>query len=561
MLSHLSVKNFAVVKEINIAFETGMTAMTGETGAGKSIAIDALSLCLGERADASAVRKGADKAEIIAYFSLLDAPLARAWLDENDVVLDDDPNTCFIRRLISKEGRSKAFINGVPVALQQLKQLGQFLLAIHGQNTHLQLLKDDVQRKLLDDFAEHGPLLSATASAYKHWQQLAKELSALEQAAQQRADREQLLSYQVAELDEFALAEGEFGELEAEHKRLSNGQTLLEEAQKSFYNLYEADEFNALSAIQTSIDKLSNLEDHDPALTPIVAMLNEAAIQVEESANELRSYCDQLEIDPMRLQQVEKRFAQAMELARKHQVMPEALYEHHQQLAEELAGLSADTERLTALQEELESSHAEYIAASEKLSQSRCNAAGKLAGMVETQIRTLNMPHAEFYIDVAYGEQARPSAMGMDTVVMKVATNPGQPQDRLDKVVSGGELSRIGLALQVISRDTSLTPTMIFDEVDTGISGTTASIVGQLLRRLGKENQVMCVTHLPQVAAQAHNQLFVTKTTENSETQTHILALTEQARIDELARLLAGDKITPNALANAKELLDNALAN
>jgi DNA repair protein RecN (Recombination protein N) len=561
MLSHLSVKNFAVVKEINIAFETGMTAMTGETGAGKSIAIDALSLCLGERADASAVRKGADKAEIIAYFSLLDAPLARAWLDENDVVLDDDPNTCFIRRLISKEGRSKAFINGVPVALQQLKQLGQFLLAIHGQNTHLQLLKDDVQRKLLDDFAEHGPLLSATASAYKHWQQLAKELSALEQAAQQRADREQLLSYQVAELDEFALAEGEFGELEAEHKRLSNGQTLLEEAQKSFYNLYEADEFNALSAIQTSIDKLSNLEDHDPALTPIVAMLNEAAIQVEESANELRSYCDQLEIDPMRLQQVEKRFAQAMELARKHQVMPEALYEHHQQLAEELAGLSADTERLTALQEELESSHAEYIAASEKLSQSRCNAAGKLAGMVETQIRTLNMPHAEFYIDVTYSEQARPSAMGMDTVVMKVATNPGQPQDRLDKVVSGGELSRIGLALQVISRDTSLTPTMIFDEVDTGISGPTASIVGQLLRRLGKENQVMCVTHLPQVAAQAHNQLFVTKTTENSETQTHILALTEQARIDELARLLAGDKITPNALANAKELLDNALAN
>ena len=561
MLSHLSVKNFAVVKEINIAFETGMTAMTGETGAGKSIAIDALSLCLGERADASAVRKGADKAEIIAYFSLLDAPLARAWLDENDVVLDDDPNTCFIRRLISKEGRSKAFINGVPVALQQLKQLGQFLLAIHGQNTHLQLLKDDVQRKLLDDFAEHGPLLSATASAYKHWQQLAKELSALEQAAQQRADREQLLSYQVAELDEFALAEGEFGELEAEHKRLSNGQTLLEEAQKSFYNLYEADEFNALSAIQTSIDKLSNLEDHDPALSPIVAMLNEAAIQVEESANELRSYCDQLEIDPMRLQQVEKRFAQAMELARKHQVMPEALYEHHQQLAEELASLSADTERLTALQEELESSHAEYIAASEKLSQSRCNAAGKLAGMVETQIRTLNMPHAEFYIDVTYGEQARPSAMGMDTVVMKVATNPGQPQDRLDKVVSGGELSRIGLALQVISRDTSLTPTMIFDEVDTGISGPTASIVGQLLRRLGKENQVMCVTHLPQVAAQAHNQLFVTKTTENSETQTHILALTEQARIDELARLLAGDKITPNALANAKELLDNALAN
>ncbi|GGF82396.1 DNA repair protein RecN [Alteromonas lipolytica] len=561
MLSHLSVKNFAVVKEINIAFEAGMTAVTGETGAGKSIAIDALSLCLGERADASAVRKGADKAEIIAYFSLLDAPLARNWLDENEMVLDDDPNTCFIRRLISKEGRSKAFINGVPVALQQLKQLGQFLLAIHGQNTHLQLLKDDVQRKLLDDYAEHAGLLKHIEQSYKLWQTLAKELVTLEQAAQQRADREQLLSYQVTELDDFALAEGEFAELEAEHKRLSNGQTLLEEAQKSFYHLYEADEFNALSAIQTSIDKLSGLEEHDPALTPIVAMLNEAAIQVEESAHELRSYCDQLEIDPLRLQQVEKRYAQAMEFARKHQVMPEELCQHHQQLAAELAGLSADTERLTALSEELEQAHGDYLTASEKLSKSRSLAAVKLAEQVQTQIRTLNMPHAEFTIEVSYNQQARPTSMGMDTVSMKVSTNPGQPQDRLDKVVSGGELSRIGLALQVISRDTSLTPTMIFDEVDTGISGPTASIVGQLLRRLGKENQVMCVTHLPQVAAQAHNQLFVTKTTESNETQTHILALTEQARIDELARLLAGDKITPNALANAKELLDNATAN
>lgn len=561
MLSHLSVKNFAVVKDINISFESGMTAVTGETGAGKSIAIDALSLCLGERADASAVRKGSDKAEIIAYFSLLDAPLARDWLDENEVVLDDDPNTCFIRRLISKEGRSKAFINGVPVALQQLKQLGQYLLAIHGQNTHLQLLKDDVQRKLLDDYADHSELLLNTASSYKQWQQFARELAALEQAAQQRADREQLLSYQVAELDEFSLAEGEFSELEAEHKRLSNGQTLLEEAQKSFYHLYESDEFNALSAIQTSIDKLSGLEEHDPALTPIVALLNEAAIQVEESAHELRAYCDQLEIDPLRLQQVEKRFAQAMELARKHQVMPEALCQHHQMLAEELAGLSADTERLASLSTELQRSHNAYLAASEALSQSRRVAAEKLAGEVQRQIRTLNMPHAEFCIEVDYSAQARPSALGMDTVTMKVSTNPGQPQDRLDKVVSGGELSRIGLALQVISRDTNLTPTMIFDEVDTGISGPTASIVGQLLRRLGKENQVMCVTHLPQVAAQAHNQLFVTKTTEANETQTHILPLTEQARVDELARLLAGDKITPNALANAKELLDNATAN
>jgi DNA repair protein RecN (Recombination protein N) len=301
MLSHLSVKNFAVVKEVNIAFESGMTAVTGETGAGKSIAIDALSLCMGERADASAVRKGADKAEIIAYFSLLDSPKARDWLDDNELVLDDDANTCFIRRLISKEGRSKAFINGVPVALQQLKQLGQHLIAIHGQNTHLQLLKDDVQRKLVDDFAANHKALEDTRAAYQHWQALAKELNRLQEAAQQRADREQLLSYQVSELDDFALEDGEFTELEAEHKRLSNGQTLLEQAQMSFYNLYESDEFNALKAIQTSMDKLADLQEHDPALAPIVTMLNDASIQVEEVVYELRSYCDHLEIDPLRL--------------------------------------------------------------------------------------------------------------------------------------------------------------------------------------------------------------------------------------------------------------------
>ena len=484
MLSHLSVKNFAVVKEVNIAFESGMTAVTGETGAGKSIAIDALSLCMGERADASAVRKGADKAEIIVYFSLLDSPKARDWLDENDLVLDDDANTCFIRRLISKEGRSKAFINGVPVALQQLKQLGQYLIAIHGQNTHLQLLKDDVQRKLVDDFAANHKALEDTRAAYQHWQGLAKELNRLQEAAQQRADREQLLSYQVSELDDFALEDGEFTELEAEHKRLSNGQTLLEQAQMSFYNLYESDEFNALKAIQTSMDKLADLQEHDPALAPIVTMLNDASIQVEEAAHELRSYCDHLEIDPLRLQQVEKRYSTALELARKHQVMAEELYAYHQTLSSELANLNADSERLDELNAELEAAHQAFLASSKALSESRVKAAAKLAKQVEVQIRTLNMPHATFTIDVAYTPTAKPSAIGMDEIAMLVSTNPGQAADRLDKVVSGGELSRIGLALQVISRDSDLTPTLIFDEVDTGISGPTASIVGQLLRRL-----------------------------------------------------------------------------
>lgn len=561
MLVHLSVKNFAVVKHLDVNLEAGLTAITGETGAGKSIAIDALSLCMGERADAGAVRSGASKAEIIAHFNLTTNRAAKAWLDEHELADEDDIDTAFIRRVVSIEGRSKAFVNGTAVSLQQLKQFGQTLLAIHGQNTHLQLLREDYQRQLVDSFAKHPQLLQKTAEDYKQWRTLQKELATLTEEAQQRADREQLLTYQVEELNEFALEENEFSELEIEHKRLSHSQTLLEEAQISAYHLYESDEFNALGAIQKSADKLSELEEHDSALTPIVQMLNEAAIQVEEAARELRSYSDQLEIDPFKLQQVEKRYSQAMELARKHNVMPEYLYTHHQSLSTELAGLSADSERLESLEDDVQLAKQTYLASALKLSESRIAQGEKLATAVVSQIQRLNMPDAQLSFDIQFNPELKPTAQGLDTINIKVSTNKGQNKDRLDKVVSGGELSRIGLAIQVIASDQNATPTMIFDEVDTGISGPTASIVGQLLRQLGKTQQVMCVTHLPQVAAQAHNQLFVTKISDNDSTETHMLALTEQARVDELARLLAGDKVTESALANARELLANTASN
>jgi len=561
MLAHLSISNFAVVKQLSVQLENGLTAITGETGAGKSIAIDALSLCLGERADANAVRKGAAKAEIIAHFSLTDNHKAKHFLNEHELTSDEDENSCFIRRIISKEGRSKAFINGVPASLQQLKGLGQFLLAIHGQNTHLQLLKEDYQRQLVDSFASHSSLLSEVKSTFSQWKQKQNTLTTLKAQAQQREDRLQLLTYQVKELDEFALEQGEFEELEIEHKRLSNGQSLLEQAQTSVYNLYESDEGNALSVIQNSIERLGELEAHDATLTPIISMLNDASIQIEEAASELRSYCDQLEIDPLRLQQVEARYAKAMELARKHAVMPEALFSHHQTLVSEFTALGEQETLLGTLELEVEQSHSAYLLATKKLSESRSIAASKLASAIEAQIQQMNMPHAKVNIDVEYDELKKPVSYGLDTVQFNVSTNPGQETDKLEKVVSGGELSRIGLAIQVIASDNHATPTMIFDEVDTGISGPTASIVGGLLRRLGKAHQVMCVTHLPQVAAQAHNQLFVTKLTDGESTETQMLALTKQDRIDELARLLAGDKVTKSALANAKELLKSASSN
>ena len=560
MLVNLSIKNFAVVKQLSVNLESGMTAITGETGAGKSIAIDALSLCLGERADAGAVRKDAPKAEIVAHFNLKGHKAALAWLEEQEL-LDEDDDSCFVRRVISREGRSKAFINGTPVSLQQLKQFGQYLIAIHGQNTHLQLLKDDYQRKLVDQYAAHPALLSAVSDNYRLWKQKQSELKNLETQAQQRADRQQLLAYQVQELDEFAIEDGEFTELEIEHRRLSNGQTLLEQAQTSFYNLYENDEGNALSIIQNGLDRLSELEEHDSALTPIIALLNDASIQVEEAARELRSYCDDLEIDPLRLQQVESRYSKAMELARKHTVMPEELFGHHQALAAEFAGLEQDENRLEDLQHEVVEAKDAYRQACEALSASRLVASVKLAEAIQGQIRQMNMPHAVIDIAVDYHPDKTPVASGLDDVTFLVSTNPGQPADKLEKVVSGGELSRIGLAIQVLTSDKHATPTMIFDEVDTGISGPTAAIVGGLLRRLGKVSQVMCVTHLPQVAAQAHNQLFVTKFSDGSTTETQMLPLTKQDRIDELARLLAGDKVTESALANARELLESAESN
>ena len=561
MLAHLSISNFAVVKQLSVHLENGLTAITGETGAGKSIAIDALSLCLGERADANAVRKGSTKAEIIAHFSLNGNVAAKTFLDEHELTSDEDENSCFIRRVISKEGRSKAFINGVPASLQQLKGLGQFLLAIHGQNTHLQLLKEDHQRELVDSYAQHDDILDNVKDAYSQWRDKQRTLKTLQDQAQQREDRLQLLTYQVRELDEFAIEEGEFEELETEHKRLSNGQSLLEQAQTSVYNLYENDEGNALSVIQSSIERLGELETHDASLTPIIALLNDASIQIEEAAGELRSYCDHLEIDPLRLQQVEARYAKAMDLARKHSVMPEALYKHHQELTTEFTSLSEQDTLLGTLEGEVATAREDYLQTTKGLSASRQQAVIKLGQDIEAQIRQMNMPHAKVDIQIQYDEFKKPVSTGLDTVEFKVSTNPGQDADKLEKVVSGGELSRIGLAIQVIASDHNATPTMIFDEVDTGISGPTASIVGGLLRKLGKQSQVMCVTHLPQVAAQAHNQLFVTKLTDGESTETQMLALTKQDRIDELARLLAGDKITKSALANAKELLKSAISN
>ncbi len=552
MLTHLSIRNFAVVKTLDIDFRQGMTAVTGETGAGKSISVDALGLCLGDRADSGMVRTGADKAEVSVGFNISKLSGAQKWLREHELL---DEHDVLIRRVISAEGRSKAFINGTPVPLQQLKDLGQFLLSIHGQHAHQLILKSDNQRLLLDQFAEHPMLLNKVAESYNELKAQQKHFQALLAGQQQRQDRSQLLAYQIQELDEFALAEGEFIELETEHKKLSHSQTLLEQSQISFHQLYEAEEFNALSAVQNSLDRLSELQQHDSSLSPIVTMLTDASIQIDEAANELRNYTEQLEIDPMRMQNVEARYSQALDLARKHNVQPEALYELHQQLQSEYSELVKDDSLLEELKAQLLESEQQYQQAAKSLSVSRQKQAKNFAKQVEQHIRQMNMSDAVFNIKVVHNEQATPHKLGVDTVQFVVSTNKGQALDNLEKVVSGGELSRIGLAIQVISSSHNEIATMVFDEVDTGISGSTASVVGQLLRKLGDAAQVICVTHLPQVAARAHNQMFVTKFSDKKTTETHMICLQENERIEELARLLAGDTLTESAMANARELL------
>lgn len=555
MLTHLSVKQFAIVRHLDIEFDYHTTAITGETGAGKSIAIDALSLCLGSRAEASMVRKGAEKAEVTATFALQQDSQASVWLHHQD--LEDSEPSCIVRRVISKEGRSRAWINGNQVTLQQMKELGRHLLNIHGQHAHQAVLKPEVQRHLLDhcvySSASHSTLLTNVEDKSRQVRALQADISSLEAAQQQRDDRKNLLQYQLQELDEFALAEDEFNQLEAEFKRLSHSQTLLEESQQCLYKLYQAETNSALAVIDQAVDKLSQLVEHDAALAAVAQLLGEAQIQVHEACSELRQYVEGFQLDPATMQHIEERYTTAVDLARKHNVLPELLYPHHQNLRAEWQTLTQQDGDLQQLTQALHDMQGQYAEAANALSKSRRKAARALAPEVTAKLRKMNMPEAAFEIAITASANAKPSPNGIDDVQFLLKSNKGLEADVIDKVASGGELSRISLALQVLAN--SGRTTMIFDEVDTGISGATAAVVGQLLRELGENNQVICVTHLPQVAAKAHQQMLVAKSHAGDITETQMHPLSHSERITELARLLAGDRITDSALENAKGLL------
>ena len=555
MLTQLTINNFAIVRQLEIELAKGMSVITGETGAGKSIAIDALGLCLGQRIETSMVREGQERAEICASFFIEPTNPAYQWLQEQELQDPDNPSDCILRRVINADGRSKAFINSTPVSASQLKEIGQYLIHINGQHASQLLLKNDYQLQLVDTFAHHHDLLAQMREDYRAWKNLQTQVKTFQQKVAENEAKKQLLQYQVEELDEFALRPNEYLELEEDQRRLSNSEQLTQLAQAALQLLSENETVSIDSMLYRATQYIDELSELDPRYASVQTMLNDALIQVQEATSEVQHLASHIEQDPMLLQEIEQRLGQALQLARKHNVKPEELVDWHQKLKAELTALLdfSESEERLILEEKAAFEKMQHTA--KQLHESRCQAAGKLAQQVTHSIKGLAMENAEFFIEVN-SDLTKVTANGADNIVFTLRSNLGQQAQPLAKVASGGELSRISLAIQVLTSDQSAIPTLIFDEVDVGISGKTASVVGKLLRQLGDKCQVLCVTHLPQVACHGHHQFNVEKFTVDDKTETKMTALSQEERVPALARLLGGSEITELALANAQEMLD-----
>lgn len=555
MLAQLTINNFAIVRQLEIELAKGMSVITGETGAGKSIAIDALGLCLGQRIETSMVREGQERAEICATFFIEPTNPAYQWLQEQELQDPDNPSDCILRRVINADGRSKAFINSTPVSASQLKEIGQYLIHINGQHASQLLLKNDYQLQLVDSFANHNGLLTQMREDYRAWKNLQTQVKTFQQKVAENEAKKQLLQYQVEELDEFVLRPNEYLELEEDQRRLSNSEQLTQLSQSALQLLSENETVSIDSMLYRATQYIDELSELDPRYVSVQTMLNDALIQVQEATSEVQHLASHIEQDPMLLQEIEQRLGQALQLARKHNVKPEELVEWHQKLKAELTALLdfSESEERLLLEEKAAFEKMQHTA--KQLHESRCQAAGKLAQQVTHSIKGLAMENAEFFIEVN-SDLTKVASNGADNIVFTLRSNLGQQAQPLAKVASGGELSRISLAIQVLTSDQSAIPTLIFDEVDVGISGKTASVVGKLLRQLGDKCQVLCVTHLPQVACHGHHQFNVEKFTVDDKTETKMTALSQEERVPALARLLGGSEITDLALANAQEMLD-----
>jgi DNA repair protein RecN (Recombination protein N) len=552
MLTSLQIRDFAIVDQISVEFSPGMTVLTGETGAGKSILVDAVGLVLGDRGSSQLVRHGAKRAEFSAEFEIAALPAVRAWLEEQALDLDD---TCLLRRVIGADGRSRAFINGNAATVQQLKELGEMLLDIHGQHFHQSLVRRPVQRDLLDHY---GGLLDAraeTAAAFTQWQALRGRLDRLMSADADRASRLDLLSFQLNELEALDAGEGEFEELQAERQRLKHSGALADGVATALRCLADDESANAVAMLAEAGRSLEALIEFDQELAGIAELLDSAAIQVGEAGDALQRYGDGIDMDPARRDWLEERLDAFSSIARKHRISPAELPELRAKLAAEHEELDNAEERGRALEEEVAASEARYGELALSLSQQRKAAARDFSAAVTDAMQGLGMPGGRFEVALSARPLEDARSWGIDDIEFRISANPGQPAMALARVASGGELSRMSLAIQVIASDGSTIPTMVFDEVDSGVGGSVAEMVGRRLQQLGCNRQVLCVTHLPQVASLASRHLRISKVTDGKATRTGINELSGDERVEEIARMLGGVKITGKTIAHAAEML------
>lgn len=550
MLTALYIENFAIVKQLELDLSQGMTAFTGETGAGKSIMIDALMLALGEKGDASVIRKGEERCDIHAVFRIDAQSEPALWLAEQEMAWND--GEIILRRVFYLEGRSKSFINGQPCPLPKIRELSEMLVHIHGQHQHQALIQHASHRKQLDHYARHESLLHQVALDYKSCQRLKAELTAL-QNQEVLKDRLALLQFQVEELASLQLREGEIQDLNEEHQRLHHANDYLQSIQQMSELLGADDRPNIRQQLHQILRLLEDLPAKNTCIQNALELIKNALIQCEEAENEILSFGQQVELDPQRLSEVELRLTTIHKVARKNHVDPSQLLLQAQSLEQELTSLQNRDLRLLQLEQDYERQRQTYEKSALLLSKSRKQHAEKLGLEISAIIQQLGMPKGHVTLEISPLEQGQ--SHGLDKVEYQVALNPGMPADSLSKIASGGELSRISLAIQMITAKNGATPTLIFDEVDVGIGGATAALVGQLLARLGHRLQVFCVTHQAQVAACAEHHFVVEKFSNNEETFSSIVQVKDHEKIDEIARMLGGLVITEQTRSHAKELL------
>lgn len=557
MLQRLHIRNFAIIDELELNLDSGFTALTGETGAGKSILIDAIGLLLGDRADTTMVRAETERADIQAEWDLAQCPQASTWLAEMELADPDDPVRCLIRRVISAEGRTRAFINGSAVQLTALREFGETLIEIHGQHEHQLLVRPDVQRELLDAFLTDPASLQKVREQAVELRKLDQALAQAREAGARDPAELDFLRYQIEELDALGLKPGELEQIDDEHRQLANAGQLLQEGGSCLEAMAEADGavLDQLSRIEQQLGQLSRLHG---GFSEISEMLGSATIQVQEASALLRRLLERLELDPERLAELETKLEAIQDLSRKHHVRSSELLQRREELAQQLAGSESAAQQLQELEAQRAAVLNDYQTHAAALTEARRQAAQAFAKTATAITRELGMAQASLVVAVEPQPDRPPRSHGQDDVRLDFTANPGQPPRPLAKIASGGELSRISLAIQVAATDSRRVPVMIFDEVDTGVGGGVAQMVGERLRELAGERQILCVTHLPQVAAQGHHQLRISKQVQAGQTRTQVATLDAAEREQELARMLGGVEITERSRAHAREMLEQA---